>query len=174
MQPGKTPEINATTKTRRHEEEGGLMLRIASPLPEEVETLVRDTIGCCIAVHRELGPSLLENIYSKAVGWELTEAGITFEREKRYPVMYRGELLLRAASGFRRGRCDCSGDQVHRAARVCPSRPAVELHAGSAAAGGTADEFQRCRTARRDEEKSSVKSCSSSCSFVPFVPSWSR
>lgn len=69
------------------------MLRIPTSLPDDLEAVVHDTIGCCIAVHRELGPGLLEKIYSKAVCLELTAAGIQFEREKRYPVMYRGELL---------------------------------------------------------------------------------
>jgi GxxExxY protein len=54
---------------------------------------VRSTIGCCIAVHRELGPGLRERIYSRAVAIELAAAGIAFEREKKYPVTYRGQLL---------------------------------------------------------------------------------
>ena len=69
------------------------MLRIQSPLPEEVEQLMRATIGCCIAVHRELGPGLRERIYSRAIAIELKAAGIEFEREKKYQVTYRGELL---------------------------------------------------------------------------------
>jgi hypothetical protein len=40
------------------------MLRIATPLPDEVEALIRDVIGCGIAVHRALGPGLLETITS--------------------------------------------------------------------------------------------------------------
>ena len=51
------------------------------------------TIASCIAVHRELGPGLLESIYSKAVRLELSAAGIKFEYEKQIPVRYRGELL---------------------------------------------------------------------------------
>ena len=69
------------------------MLRVQSPLPEEVEQLMRATIGCCIAVHRELGPGLRERIYSRAIAIELKAAGIEFEREKKYPVTYRGEPL---------------------------------------------------------------------------------
>ena len=69
------------------------MLRVPSPLPADLETLVSDTIGCCITVHRTLGPGLLETIYSRAIALELGAAGISFEREKRYPVTYRGELL---------------------------------------------------------------------------------
>ncbi|OFW13524.1 MAG: hypothetical protein A3F69_06030 [Acidobacteria bacterium RIFCSPLOWO2_12_FULL_66_10] len=76
------------------------MLRIPSPLPDDLETLVHDTIGCCIAVHRTLGPGLLETIYSRAICLELTAAGIAFEREKTYPVMYRGELLCEQRLDF--------------------------------------------------------------------------
>jgi len=69
------------------------MLRISSPLPEDLELLVHEIIGCCIAVHRTLGSGLLEGIYSRAVCLELNAAGIAFEREKALPVMYRGQLL---------------------------------------------------------------------------------
>src|SRR4029453_18487717 len=69
------------------------MLRVQSPLPEEIEQLMRRTIGCCIAVHRELGPGLRERIYSRALAIELKTAGIEFVREKKYPVTYGGELL---------------------------------------------------------------------------------
>jgi GxxExxY protein len=69
------------------------MLRIPSPLPEDLEAIVHQTIGCCIAVHRALGPGLLEHIYSKAVRLELTANGVAFECEKRIPVIYRGERL---------------------------------------------------------------------------------
>ena len=69
------------------------MIRVQSPLPADVEQLMHETIGCCIAVHRELGPGLLEKIYSLAVCLELKAAGIPFEREKLYPVRYRWEML---------------------------------------------------------------------------------
>ena len=69
------------------------MLRVSSPLSEELESLVTNTIGCCITVHRTLGPGLLETVYSRAVAIELRAAGIGFDRERRYQVRYRGELL---------------------------------------------------------------------------------
>jgi GxxExxY protein len=54
---------------------------------------VSGIIGRCITVHRTLGPGPLETIYSRAIALELGVAGISFEREQRYPVTYRGELL---------------------------------------------------------------------------------
>jgi GxxExxY protein len=76
------------------------MLKIQSPLTEDVEQLMHDTIGCCIAVHRELGPGLREKIYSRAACIELDAAGIKFERERRYPVRYRGQLLAEQCVDF--------------------------------------------------------------------------
>ena len=69
------------------------MLRVVSPLTEELEDLVNRTIGCCIAVHRELGAGLPEHAYANALGIESAAAAIPFEREKRYPLCFRGEYL---------------------------------------------------------------------------------
>src|SRR3954453_19273239 len=69
------------------------MLRVHSPLSDAVEQLVYETIGCCLRVHRELGPGLFERIYSGALCIGFKAAGISVEREKRYPVTYRGELV---------------------------------------------------------------------------------
>ena len=91
-----------TTKKRKREgsRRRNLMLRVSSPLSKEVEELVHTTIGCCLTVHRALGPGLFETIYSRAVALELRENGISFEREKPYPVLYRGELLCEQRLDF--------------------------------------------------------------------------
>src|SRR5262249_39675152 len=70
-----------------------IMLRIQTTLSAELEDLIHRTIGCCIAVHRTLGPGLLERVYASAVRLELEAQGIAFEIEKRFPVYYRGHLL---------------------------------------------------------------------------------
>ena len=69
------------------------MLRIATKLDDQTEELIHRVIGCCITVHRQLGPGLVEAIYQRAVALELEAAGISFEREKRFPVRYRGKVL---------------------------------------------------------------------------------
>ena len=69
------------------------MLRLPTRLSDELEDLIHRLISCCIRVHRELGPGLLESIYLRAVCMELELAGIPFEVEKSIPVMYRGRLL---------------------------------------------------------------------------------
>ena len=69
------------------------MLRVPTPLDEETEQLVRATIGCCIAVHRELGPGLLERIYCRGLAVELGLTGLPFELERPFDVLYKGQLL---------------------------------------------------------------------------------
>ena len=60
--------------------------------------LTRDVIGCVIAVHRELGPGMLESVYEECLCLELAQAGIAFERQVAVPVTYRGTLV---GIGFR-------------------------------------------------------------------------
>lgn len=45
-------------------------------------------IGCCIQVHRVLGPGFLEKVYEEAVAIELARKGIKFERQKLVVVFY--------------------------------------------------------------------------------------
>ena len=76
------------------------MLRVQSRLSDELEDLIHKVIGCCITVHRALGPGLLEGIYSRAVSIELQANGIPFETEKPVPVYYRGHLLCHQRLDF--------------------------------------------------------------------------
>ena len=46
-------------------------------------------ISCAIAVHRELGPGLLESAYEACLTYELIEREILAERQKALPVTYR-------------------------------------------------------------------------------------
>ena len=58
-----------------------------------INDLTKRIIGCAINVHRQLGPGFLESVYQVALAYELTKAGIPFEREKGLSVRY-GEILL--------------------------------------------------------------------------------
>jgi len=68
-------------------------LLIASELPAETELIVSRTIGCALAVHRQLGPGYLESIYAAALEIELSANRIPFERERAVLVNYRGTLI---------------------------------------------------------------------------------
>jgi GxxExxY protein len=68
-------------------------LRISSSLPPDLEDLIQKTIGCCIAVHRDLGPGLLEKVYPRAIALELDSRHIPYAREKAIPIKYRDLLI---------------------------------------------------------------------------------
>jgi len=59
------------------------------PLDEVTEQI----IGAAIAVHRELGPGLLESAYDACVAFELMQRGLKTERQKALPIVYRGHSL---------------------------------------------------------------------------------
>ena len=64
--------------------------RSDSPLSPEGEWVMRQTIGCAIAVHRALGPGFLESIYRKAMCIELQSRALPYEQERPIHVRYRG------------------------------------------------------------------------------------
>jgi GxxExxY protein len=60
--------------------------------------LTERVIRSAIAVHRALGPGLLESTYEACLVHELMEGGVALERQKALPVHYRG---LRIDCGYR-------------------------------------------------------------------------
>lgn len=62
-----------------HREHGDLILK---DLSEAI-------IGCAIAVHKELGPGLLETAYETCLAYELEQSGYCVERQKPMPLKYR-------------------------------------------------------------------------------------
>ncbi|MBI4497983.1 MAG: GxxExxY protein [Chloroflexi bacterium] len=57
---------------------------------ERIDQVTGAIIGAAIAVHRELGPGLLESAYEACLAYELAERGLVVERQKELPVTYRG------------------------------------------------------------------------------------
>ena len=62
-----------------HGEHGGLILKALS----------EGVIGCAIAVHKQLGPGLLESAYETCLAYELKQNGFNVERQKAMPLRYR-------------------------------------------------------------------------------------
>ena len=52
--------------------------------------LTKEVIGAAIEVHRELGPGLLESAYAACLACELSRRRISFAREVKLPVIYKG------------------------------------------------------------------------------------
>ena len=63
-----------------------------------LEDVSERVIGAAIAVHRELGPGLLESVYELALAQEFTARCIPFERQKAVPIRYKGLVM---DAGFR-------------------------------------------------------------------------
>ena len=55
--------------------------------------LTENVIGAAIAVHKTLGPGLLESAYDECLAHEMTLRGLKFERQVSLPVNYRGVRL---------------------------------------------------------------------------------
>src|SRR4051794_10373487 len=65
---------------------------------DQLNSISEAIIGAAIAVHRELGPGLLESAYEACLEYELLDRGFQVERQKELPVVYRG---IRVDCGFR-------------------------------------------------------------------------
>ncbi len=65
------------------------MIRVPSPLDEQTETYVKETMDCGFAVHKALGPGFPELTYRNAFCLEMTAQKIPFECEKPFVVKYR-------------------------------------------------------------------------------------
>lgn len=59
----------------------------------ELSELTKEIIGSAIEVHKLLGPGLLESAYEKCLEYELTNKGLSVERQKAIPIIYK-ELNL--------------------------------------------------------------------------------
>ena len=57
------------------------------------DPLTERIIGCAIAVHRTLGPGLVEATYEEALCIELADEGLRFSRQVGIPITYRGRLI---------------------------------------------------------------------------------
>jgi GxxExxY protein len=61
------------------------------------ERTIRETIGCAIDVHREVGPGFAEAVYHRAMCLALSASSLRFSTEHQVEVTYRGHRV-----GFQR------------------------------------------------------------------------
>ncbi|CAB1056388.1 hypothetical protein D1BOALGB6SA_1124 [Olavius sp. associated proteobacterium Delta 1] len=59
----------------------------------DINELSSKIIGAAIEVHKALGPGLLESAYEECLCHELKLRGLTFDRQKNLPVVYKGKKL---------------------------------------------------------------------------------
>ena len=65
-------------------------------VPAPIEALARSAVDAALAVHRALGPGLLESAYRDCLQLELSGRGHDVAREQLLPIRYRGHTIPRA------------------------------------------------------------------------------
>ena len=61
-----------------------------APISDEEERVAKMIVGSAYAVHKALGPGLLENVYEVCFCHELTKCGLSFLRQVVVPIVYDG------------------------------------------------------------------------------------
>ena len=64
----------------------------------ELEDIGKQVVDAAMAVHRELGPGLLESAYEQCLAFELARRGLQVERQKELPLIYQG---MKMDAGYR-------------------------------------------------------------------------
>ena len=75
------------------------MQNVVTQEPDAAADLAaRSVVDAALAVHRALGPGLLESVYEHCLAHELATRDVSVERQVPLPVTYRG---TRVDAGFR-------------------------------------------------------------------------
>jgi len=89
-----------------------------SPITDEDERIAAAIVDAALAVHRQLGPGLLESVYEVCFCHELRKRRVETERQVIVPIIYDG---LRFDEGFRI-------DVLAAGQVICEIKAVVELH----------------------------------------------
>ena len=65
----------------------------ADEMKERLDGITEQIIGGAIAVHKALGPGLLESAYEACLVYELRQRGLKIEQQKELPIIY-GDVKL--------------------------------------------------------------------------------
>ena len=61
-----------------------------------IDQITNDIIRCAIGLHRTYGPGLLESVFQRCLGLDLTDLGYQVEIEQPIPLTYKGLELPKA------------------------------------------------------------------------------
>jgi GxxExxY protein len=62
-------------------------------MTDPLDPLTQEIIGAAIDVSRGIGPGLRESAYEACLAHEFMARGLSFERQKRVPLLYKGTLV---------------------------------------------------------------------------------
>ena len=63
------------------------------PISERADAVARQIVDCALAVHKELGPGLIEPVYERCLCYELGGRSLQFKSQLPVPIVYRGIQL---------------------------------------------------------------------------------
>jgi len=63
------------------------------PIPQAVDRVATIVVDAAFAVHKNLGPGLLESVYETCLCHELKKRGLEFKRQLAVPIVYDGVTL---------------------------------------------------------------------------------
>lgn len=58
---------------------------------DDYNALSQKIIGCCIEVHKELGPGLMESVYEICAVEVMKKEGLNVKRQVVLPVVFKGK-----------------------------------------------------------------------------------
>ena len=62
----------------------------------DLEEIASVAIDCGLQIHKALGPGLLETVYEAVLASTLLEKGLSVERQRPVPIVYRGVAMAEA------------------------------------------------------------------------------
>lgn len=62
-------------------------------MDQETENITSEVVDAIFAIHKELGPGLLESVYEECLATELTSRRLQFARQTAVPVNFRGRRI---------------------------------------------------------------------------------
>ncbi len=65
----------------------------------DFNSISEEVIGAAIAVHRVLGPGLLESAYEQCMAIEMADRRLDYQQQLRIPLTYKGRRVV--GGGFR-------------------------------------------------------------------------
>lgn len=60
------------------------------PIPEKTNAISKHVVDAAFAVHKNLGPGLLEKVYELCFCHELSKRGLYYDRQVNIPIIYDG------------------------------------------------------------------------------------
>lgn len=78
------------TKAQRHEDAQRRTYLEYAPLSEKEERTAQLIVDAACAVHKALGPGLLEHVYEICFCHELAKRGLAYRRQVDLPIVYDG------------------------------------------------------------------------------------